>query len=192
MNGDWVENKADVAGLITGYFDELFFASQVDTNRIVHLFLDVVSKAESKLLLAHLKEEEVKALVFSMKPDKSPGLDRMNPMFFQRYWTLVKDDIIEACRDWFQSSIFSAHLNDTLIILIPKVDHPEQVKDYHPISLCNVTYKILAKILANRLKVVLNRIVSVSQSAFVPGRLISDNVLVAFKLIHTIQSRMKG
>lgn len=192
MNGDWVENKADVAGLITGYFDELFFASQVDTNRIVHLFLDVVSKAESKLLLAHLKEEEVKALVFSMKPDKSPGLDRMNPMFFQRYWTLVKDDIIEACRDWFQSSIFSAHLNDTLIILIPKVDHPEQVKDYHPISLCNVTYKILAKILANRLKVVLNRIVFVSQSAFVPGRLISDNVLVAFKLIHTIQSRMKG
>lgn len=192
MNGDWVENKADVAGLITGYFDELFFASQVDTNRIVHLFLDVVSKAESKLLLAHLKEEEVKALVFSMKPDKSPGLDRMNPMFFQRYWTLVKDDIIAACRDWFQSSIFSAHLNDTLIILIPKVDHPEQVKDYHPISLCNVTYKILAKILANRLKVVLNRIVFVSQSAFVPGRLISDNVLVAFKLIHTIQSRMKG
>ena len=80
----------------------------------------------------------------------------------------------------------------THICLIPKVKSPQQVTEFRPISLCNVVYRLISKILANRLKRVLDVVIDELQSAFVPGRLITDNVLVAFETMHCIDQRKKG
>lgn len=88
--------------------------------------------------------------------------------------------------------MFPAEVNDTNIVLIPKKENADTMKDLCPIAPCNVLYKILAKVLANRLKRIFPSIISEHQSTFVPGRNISDNVLVAFELIHYMKQKKQG
>jgi len=82
--------------------------------------------------------------------------------------------------------------NEIVVVLIPKVSNPERLKDLHPISLCNVVYKIASKVLSNRLKLILPEIISLNQSAFVPGRMITNNVLLAYELTHYMQTKRSG
>ena len=83
-------------------------------------------------------------------------------------------------------------LNETFICLIPKVKSPQKIIKFRPISLCNVSYKIISKVLANQLKKILAAVINESQSAFVPRRQITDNVLVAFETMHCINGKRKG
>ncbi len=83
-------------------------------------------------------------------------------------------------------------INFTHIILIPKVKAPERMSQFNPISLCNVLYKIVSKVLVNRMKVMLPSIISDSQNAFVPGRMISNNVIMAFEMIHYLKNHRVG
>ena len=93
-----------------------------------------------------------------------------------------------AVLEFFKTGIMPDGVNHTAIVLIPKVPHPKELKDFRPISLCNVVYKIVSKCLVNHLRPMLSDLISENQSAFVPGRLISDNSIIAFECIHHIQS----
>lgn len=95
--------------------------------------------------------------------------------------------MVAAVQRFFEDGNLPGGINDTAIVLIPKGPNPVELKDFRPISLCNVIYKIISKCLVNRLRPFLEQIISKEQSAFVPGRLITDNALIAFECIHAIQ-----
>jgi hypothetical protein len=100
---------------------------------------------------------------------------------------VVKDDVVAVVQGFFRDGYLPPGVNDTAIVLIPKGNDPVELKDFRPISLCNVIYKVISKCLVNRLRPFLDSIISVEQSAFVPSRLITDNALIAFECIHAIQ-----
>lgn len=127
-----------------------------------------------------------------MHPLKSPGPDGFSACFYQRSWPIVKGEVCHAVLEFLNNDVFDRDINTTNICIIPKKKSPSRLVDYRPISLCNVIYKIIAKVLAIRMKKVLPHIISQTQSAFIPGRLITDNLLVAFEALHTMDVRMKG
>jgi hypothetical protein len=135
--------------------------------------------------------EEVRKALFMMGANKAPGPDGLIAGFFQFHWEMLGPGITAAVLNFLNGGDLPETINSTTLVLIPKVKVPQEMKQFRPISLCNVIYKICSKVLANRLRVFLDDIIAEEQSAFVPGRLITDNVLVAYECTHYLQ-RKKG
>ena len=135
---------------------------------------------------------EIKAALFQMGPTKALGPDGMNVIFYQKFSHIVGDIVMSVVLEFLNNGHMLPALNYTHIVLIPKIKNPIKMSDYRPISLYNVIYKIIAKVLANRLKQILPHIIAPTQTAFVLGRLITDNVLVAYEALHMMHGQKKG
>lgn len=118
-----------------------------------------------------------------MPNNKSPGPDGYPCEFFKAIWSVISQDFIIAVQSVFRFGFLPKGVNSTILDLIPKKLDLMEMKDYRPIACCNVMYKVVSKILANRLKKLLPRIITESQSAFVQGRLLMENVLLALELV---------
>lgn len=149
----------------------------------------VITMQQNKEMVADLSFEEFTIALKQMHPEKAVGPDGFNPAFFQHFWDVVGKEVYNCCKTWLNENAFPTELNSTNLVLIPKKEKVEKLSDVRPIALCNVLYKILAKVLANRLKSVLPFAISENQSAFVPGRSITDNVLIAFEMIHFMKKK---
>jgi hypothetical protein len=142
----------------------------------------------NETLCAPFSEKEISDALFQIGPLKAPGPDGFPARFLQRNWDLLRHDVVAAVQRFFAEGSMPEEVNDTTIVLIPKKNDPLEPKDYRPISLCNVIFKVVSKCLVNRLRPLLQDIISPRQTAFIPGRLITDNALVAFECIHAIQT----
>ena len=127
-----------------------------------------------------------------MHPTKAIGPNGMSAIFYQKYWDIIRDDVTNTMLNILNSNSSPAKLNQTNIVLIAKTNNPTKMCEFRLISLCNVSYKIISKVLANRLKPILNAIISENQSVFVPGRLITNNILVTFEIMHYLKNKREG
>lgn len=124
-----------------------------------------------------------------MGPNKAPGPDGLNGIFFQHHWRDIGEDICREIQHFFETGVLNPALNQTQIILIPKIQNPEKIEQFRPISLCNFAYKIISKIITNRLKPLIPALIEPEQSAFVGGRQIQDNILIVQEVLHRLRTR---
>lgn len=133
-----------------------------------------------------VSEDEILQALSHMNVDKAPGPDGLNVGFYKYHWDTVKSGVVNFIQLFFQTGYLDPKINHTYICLVPKITSPLQVKDFRPISLCNIAYKLISKILVDRLKPWLHHLISEFQSAFIPGRLITDNVIITHELLHSL------
>ncbi|KAL0314573.1 UNVERIFIED_CONTAM: putative mitochondrial protein [Sesamum angustifolium] len=194
-DGQWPELEEEIRDHIETYFGEIF-RSRNPSEEELEKGTEAISGRLSEQLRQELSQpytaEEISKALSQMAPLKSPGPDGMPPFFFQKFWHIVKTDVISATLAFLNELILPPGLNHTHIALIPKCKKPETLTQFRPISLCNVVYKIASKTIANRLKPLLDSFISPCQAAFVPGRLITDNVLLAFEVNHYLNTKKWG
>jgi hypothetical protein len=132
---------------------------------------------------------ELKSTLSLLKKEKSPGPDGWTTEFFSLYFDLVGSDLLQMIEDSRIKGKINNSLNATFLVLIPKSDQPASFNDFRPISLCNLVYKLIAKVISSRIKPVLERSLSIEQLGFLKGRRIHDAIGVAHECIHSIFKR---
>ena len=187
--GGEVFEEHEIVSVISKYFRDIFNTSgQSDFTDLQNILQPRVTPEMNLALSGIPSDSEIFEAVQSINAGKAPGPDGFSAKFYQAYWHIIRADVTRDIRHFFISGHLQSQQNETHIRLIPKGTGPRRVSDYRPIALCNTHYKIIAKILSHRLKPILPELISPSQSAFVAGRAIGDNVLITHETLHYLRT----
>lgn len=188
-NGILFRDETSKGKIASSYFSELFSSTHLgDFSEFFDGFLPRVTEQMNRDLLSEVSEDEIREAVYSIKSSSAPGPDGMSALFFQRFWKEIGEQVIKEVQEFFTHRSFDKEWNFTHLCMLPKIVKPSKMTELRPISLCTVFYKILAKIMVKRMKLMLPLIVSPHQSAFVSERNISDNILVAHEVVHGLRT----
>ncbi|GLT87684.1 hypothetical protein SLE2022_057510 [Rubroshorea leprosula] len=188
----WVEEPDMVKKEVVNFFRNLFQEEHWNRPKPTNLLFKRISDEQRLWLERPFSDEEIEEGLKSCAGSKAPGPDGYNFNFLKLFWNCIKEDFVNFFREFHQHSRLVKGLNSSFLALIPKKLSPRELKDFRPISLIGCMYKLLAKVLANRLKVVMPEIIGEAQSTFVGGRQLVDSVLVLNEAVDEVRMRKKS
>ncbi|KAJ6897722.1 hypothetical protein NC652_024515 [Populus alba x Populus x berolinensis] len=184
-SGHIITDEQEIGQLATTYYQQILSAPPLPwTKDITNLYPTTISETSTHTANLSISNDDIKNALFSIPDSKSPGPDGYNALFFKKSWPIIGADFIAAVRYFFTSNSLPRCVNATRVALVPKIENPACLNDYRPISCCTVLYKCISKLLVNRLKDALAYVIGPSQTAFIPGRHISDAILLTQELMH--------
>ena len=189
-NGQWCEDVSKLKQMAREFFQNLYQDVGEVTDPALSLNFprgSLLSETQLLTILRPVSEEEIRKVIFAMSLYKAPGGDGLQAKFFQADWSIVGKSVCDFILAAFRDGKFDRRINETLLCIIPKVDHPEVINQFRPISLCNVVVKTISKIMVSRLRPHLTDLVSPTQSSFIPGRGCHDNIIVVQEAIHSFK-----
>ncbi|KAK9983152.1 hypothetical protein SO802_032677 [Lithocarpus litseifolius] len=193
--GNWEDDPKRVQRIFLKGFTNLYRTEQVCCPlepTVIPIWGNRLTDSEAMILAAPPSDAEILFTLNTMKPFKAPGPDGLHAGFFQRFWMVVGNSVKFEVKRMFRTKKIPQHFNKTLIALIPKQTGPETINHFRPISLCNTIYKIVTKILVQRMKHLMPTLISPSQTAFISGRRGTDNVIVAQELVYTLGEKERA
>ena len=187
-NGNRLYSFSQISNEAISYFQNLIGTKDARVVGCTQDFLEEIIKIvlpedAATVLSQPITPEEIRSSMFSINGDKAPGPDGYTACFFKTAWSVVGEDVIRAILFYFQTCKMLPAFNSTGVALVPKCQNPSSMKDFRPISCCSIIYKCITKIMAFRLQKYMPSLISPNQSAFVKGRSITDNVLLAHELV---------
>jgi hypothetical protein len=191
VDGVLIEGVLPVCQVVFSHFAQHFQAQHEERPCMDNLQFRSLSVGEGGGLIKPFSVDEVKDAVWDCDSLKSSGPDGVNFGFIKEFWIDMKDDILRFVSEFHRNGRLAKGINSTFIVLIPKVDNPQRLNDFRPISLVGSLYKIIAKLLANRLRQVIGSVVSETQSAFIKNRQILDGILIANEVVDEARKKKK-
>jgi len=183
--GMWIDNLQDIATKLVSDYKARFTATNRGHDDLMEVKVPKVITDTDNMELMKLPEiDEVKQALFAIDSNKKSGPDGFGAGFFKHYWLIIKHDFYHCILEFFRHGKLLKQINHTFIALIPNIENAIQTQHFRPISLCNMIYKIISKLLVNRLRPLLHKIILPTQSAFVPGSAIHDNILITHEIMH--------
>ena len=188
IDGELSSTQDDIKAHICSFYQNLYTEEFHCRPMLDGLNFHALQGEDASWLERPFEEDEITLVVRNMNGDKSPSPNDFPMSFFLACWQVIKSDLMAVFNEFYATGSFERSLNATFLTLIPKKENAAEVRDFRPISLLGSVYKIMAKVLVNRLSVVLGHLVSSPQNAFVKGRQITDSVLIANEIL---DSRLK-
>lgn len=186
--GEWVYEEVDLRNIVVQFFNQLYLSSNPSILNMYSVSgFPAINPHDWLVLNKSVSMEEVKQALFSMGSYKSPGPDGFHPIFFKSQWDVVGPSVFDFVRQVCTNLVHIRQVNHTLLTLIPKCDNPSHIRQFRPIALCNVIYKIVTKVVAQRLKIIMPKVISEAQSSFVPGRHTTDNAIILQEMVHSMR-----
>ena len=170
INGRKLDKEANIKEGLVDAFQNLLSASGSWRPILPEIALNEIRSEEATKLEEVFLEEEISTAISRLNNDKALSPDGFPLAFWSFSWDFVKNEVLGFFREFNEQSRFVKNLNATFLVLIPKKQIVEDFKDLRPISLMGRLYKILTKLLANKIKRVMDKVISKSQNAFVEGR----------------------
>jgi hypothetical protein len=164
---------------------------QVD-GLVEEVIPNLISDQSNNMLTMLPSHEEIHNVVFSLNKDGAPGPNGFGAIFFQTYWSIVKEDVCVAVLEFFTNGWILPNFNSNTIVLIPKHENADTVGQYRPIALANFKFKIITKILADRLSAIMPSIVYEEQRGFIKGRNIRDCICTTSEAINLLHNKSFG
>jgi hypothetical protein len=187
-----IEGQANLMAYITNFYKVLFGPPKENSFTLDESRKDdipQVSHVENTFLTAPFTEKEVKEAIFSMEHNKAPGPDGFPAEFYQRFWDVIKDDLMQMFHELHAGNFPLFSLNFGILSLIPKTHEANNIQKFRPICLLNVSFKIFTKVATSRINSVADNIVSPSQTAFMRGRNILEGVVILHETIHELHRK---
>lgn len=186
INGSWVENPSAIKDAVLQHFKGRFVEPYLHRPNLDGVSFNVLRSIQSEMLVEPFKEEEISSAVWACGSEKSPGPDGLNFSFIKHFWKELKPEFLRFFSEFYVNAVFPKGLNSSFIALIPKIKDPQLISDFRPISLIGCVYKIIAKVLSNRLSKVMNHLIDERQSVFVKGRQLLHGVLIANEIVEEV------
>jgi hypothetical protein len=176
----------------TAFYKDLFGPSTLSSIKMSNFHMNRLSDEDRALLTVSFSIEEIKMVVFSLKHNSAPGPDGFPVDFFQDFWDLIHIDLWNLFKDFYDGVLDIKRLNFGLVTLLPKVDNPTDMRNFRPICLLNVCYKIITKVLTNRLAFCITKVISSYQYGFIKGRYIMDGVVSLNEILHEVKKKKQS